>query len=156
MAARRVTPRWLTADEQQVWRSYLDVYRLIDERLSRQLTEDCDLSMAEYEILVQLSEHPCRAMRMSELAERVVNSRSRLTHTVRRMEEGGLVTRRPCPDDGRGVLCELTDAGMARIVAAAPGHVEAVRRVLFDVVDADDLQHLGAALTKVREALRTG
>jgi DNA-binding MarR family transcriptional regulator len=156
MAARGVKPRWLTADEQQVWRSYLDVYRLIDERLSRRLTEDCGLSMPEYEILVQLSEHPDRAMRMSELAERVVNSRSRLTHTVRRMEEGGLVTRRPCPDDGRGVLCELTDAGMARIVEAAPGHVEAVRRVLFDVVDADDLRHLGAVFTTIREALRAG
>jgi len=154
MAANRVSPRWLSAEEQLVWRRYLDVYRLVEDRLARQLTEDSGLSMAEYEILVQLSEHPARALRMSELAERVVNSRSRLTHTVRRMEEDGLVSRRPCPDDGRGVMCELTEAGMARIVAAAPDHVETVRRVFFDAIDADDQAHLGAALCRIREALR--
>jgi DNA-binding MarR family transcriptional regulator len=156
MAANGVSTRWLSAEEQQVWRRYLDVYRLIDDRLSRQLAEESGLSMAEYEILVQLSEHPDRALRMSELAERVVNSRSRLTHTVRRMEEGGLVSRRPCPNDGRGVLCELTEAGMARIVAAAPGHVDAVRRVVFDVIDADEQRCLGAALAKIRGELREG
>jgi DNA-binding MarR family transcriptional regulator len=148
-------PRWLTAEEQQAWRAYLDVSRLINERLNRQLTEDSGLSLAEYEILVQLSELPERRLRMSELAERAVNSRSRLTHTVGRMEAGGLVRRQPCPDDGRGVECLLTDAGYAAIVAAAPEHVETVRSALFDPLCDDDVKRLGEALGKIREGLRS-
>lgn len=155
MASDRVSEaRWLTADEQRVWRAYLDVSRLLNERLNRQLATENDLSLAEYEILVQLSEHPDRAMRMSELAARVVNSRSRLTHTVARMEERGLVCRAPCPQDGRGVMCTLTDAGYRAIVEAAPGHVEAVRAALFDPLDDEAIAALGSVLERVREGLR--
>jgi DNA-binding MarR family transcriptional regulator len=160
MAARGVSTapaagtRWLSAAEQQVWRTYLDVYRLIDERLDHQLGEDAGLSLAEYEVLVQLTDQPERALRMSDLAQRAVNSRSRLTHTVRRMEEAGLVRRRPCPSDGRGVICELTPAGLARIEAAAPGHVELVRRLFLDPISATDIAGLGAALAKIHASLR--
>jgi DNA-binding MarR family transcriptional regulator len=157
MAADRVSePRWLASHEQQVWRAYLDVSRLLNERLNRQLAEDSSMSLAEYEILVQLSEHPDRAMRMSELAVKAVNSRSRLTHTVARMEDRGLVKRTPCADDGRGVLCTLTDEGFQTIVDAAPGHVEEVRGALFDPLDAADVAALGKALERVRDQLRPG
>jgi len=155
MAADRVSePRWLAPYEQQVWRAYLDVTRLLNERLNRQLTEDSSMSLAEYEILVQLSEHPERAMRMSELAVKAVNSRSRLTHTVARMEDRGLVKRTPCADDGRGVLCTLTDEGFQTIVDAAPGHVEEVRSALFDPLEVADVAALGTALDLVRDQLR--
>jgi DNA-binding MarR family transcriptional regulator len=147
-------PRWLDPDEQAVWRAFLDVSRLLFEQLNRQLSDEAGMSLAEYEILVQLSEAPDRRLRMSELADRVVSSRSRITHTVGRMEERGLVTREACADDGRGVLCVLTDAGFARLEAAAPGHVETVRTIMFDPLDPPDVERLGAALTKVREKLR--
>lgn len=161
MAADHVEPdaqadetRWLCSGEQKVWRAYLDVSRLLNERLNRELAEDSAMTLAEYEILVQLSEHPQRQMRMSELAERAVNSRSRLTHTVGRMEERGLVRREPCADDGRGVMCVLTDAGMATIEQAAPGHVECVRSAVFDPLSASDVAALGVALEKIRDVLR--
>ena len=146
--------RWLDPDEQGVWRAFLDVSRLLFEQLNRQLSDEAGMSLAEYEILVQLSEAPDRRLRMSELADRVVSSRSRITHTVGRMEERGLVLREACADDGRGVLCVLTDAGFAVLEGAAPGHVEMVRTVMFDPLDATDVEDLGAALTKVREKLR--
>ncbi len=155
MARTAVTPRWLSVDEQRVWRSYLDVSRLLTERLNRQLTEDSDLSLAEYEVLVQLSELPEWRLRMSDLAERAVNSRSRLTHTVGRMEQRGLVRREPCPQDGRGVWCLLTDAGFAAIDQAAPRHVEAVRAAVFDPLSAHQIQALGAALAAINDALRS-
>jgi len=154
VAAERVSePRWLTPDEQRVWRNYLDVSRLLNERLGRQLAEDSQLTLAEYEILVQLSEHPQRRLRMSELAERAVNSRSRLTHTVRRLEERGIVRREPCPEDGRGVWCLLTDVGYATVVAAAPGHVETVRSAVFDPLSPDGVVAFGEALNAIREQL---
>ncbi len=154
MAAERVSePRWLSAHEQRVWRAYLDMSRLLEERLGRQLTEDNGLSSPEYEILVQLSEASERRLRMSELAQRAVNSRSRLTHTVGRMEQRGLVRREPCPDDGRGVLCQLTEEGLAAIVDAAPGHVEEVRTSFFDPLTDAEVEALGEALTKIRTQL---
>jgi DNA-binding MarR family transcriptional regulator len=152
--AAPAAPRWLEPDEQAVWRAFLDVSRLLFEQMNRQLSDEAGMSLAEYEILVQLSEAPGRRLRMSELADRVVSSRSRITHTVGRMEERGLVHREACADDGRGVLCVLTDAGFARLEATAPGHVETVRTLMFDPLDPADAEHLGAALAKVREKLR--
>ncbi|MBK6872137.1 MAG: MarR family transcriptional regulator [Kineosporiaceae bacterium] len=156
MAGRAVTaePRWLNASEQRVWRAYLDVTRMVNERLGRQLAEDSQLSLAEYEILVQLSESPDRRLRMSELAERAVNSRSRLTHTVSRMEARGMVRREPCPEDRRGVWCLLTDDGFAVIEKAAPGHVEAVRAAVFDLLDGAETEAFGVALITLHEQLR--
>jgi DNA-binding MarR family transcriptional regulator len=149
-------PCWLSAQEQRVWRAYLDVSRLLNERLGRQLVRDSRISLAEYEILVQLSEHPQRRMRMSELADRAVNSRSRLTHTVTRMQERSLVRREPCAEDGRGVMCILTDQGFAAIEAAAPGHVQAVRDAVFEPLTADEVAAFGEALERIRAELRTG
>ena len=146
--------RWLDDDEQHVWRSYLDVSRLLNERLQHQLVKDSGLSLPEYEIFVQLSEAPDRMLRMSELAERAVNSRSRLTHTVSRLESRGLVRREPCPDDGRGVLCILTDEGYKAIDESAAGHVEAVRSALFDPLSRGEVKALGEAMDKILAVLR--
>jgi DNA-binding MarR family transcriptional regulator len=146
--------RWLDDQEQQVWRAYLDVMRLLMERLQKQTSDESGMSLGEYEVLVQLSEAPDRQLRMSQLADRIVHSRSRLTHTVGRMEQRGLVRRQPCEEDGRGVLCTLTDTGFDELVKAAPGHVEAVRSALFDPLTADDVAALGVAMEKVRSNLR--
>lgn len=146
--------RWLTEEEQTVWRAYLDVMRLMADRMQRQLTEESAMTSGEYEVLVQLSEAPERQMRMSDLADRIVNSRSRLTHTIGRMETRGLVKRRPCEEDGRGVQCILTDEGYEALVKAAPGHVEAVRSGLFDPLDPEDVRALGRLMDKVRSSLR--
>jgi DNA-binding MarR family transcriptional regulator len=146
--------RWLDADEQRVWRAFLEANQRLWERLGRELDDDSELSLAEYEILVRLSETPERALRMSELADQLVHSRSRLTHTARRMEERGLVRREAHPADGRGVLCVMTDAGYAALVAAAPVHVEGVRTHLFDQLTPEQVAALGAAMDKVREHLR--
>ncbi|GAA3233985.1 MarR family transcriptional regulator [Pseudonocardia petroleophila] len=124
--------RWLSADEQRTWRSFLTASRLLWDRVERQLQQEAGLPHAYYEILVRLSEAPDRTLRMSQLATTSLSSRSRLSHAVSRMEEAGWVQRRPCPSDKRGQLASLTEAGMERLRAAAPGHVEEVRQLLFD------------------------
>jgi DNA-binding MarR family transcriptional regulator len=125
-------PRWLDSDEQRTWRAWLYSWMLLDDRLDRELTREAGVSHAYYEILVQLSETEGRALRMSELAERCLSSRSRLSHAVSRLEERGWVRRQVCAEDGRGQLAVLTDAGFAALEEAAPIHVESVRRNLFD------------------------
>ena len=124
--------RWLDEDEQRTWRSFLTASRLLWDQVERQLQGESGMPHAYYEILVRLSETPGRALRMSQLASTSLSSRSRLSHAVARMEEAGWIRRRPCPDDRRGQIAELTDEGLRRIEATAPGHVEEVRRVLFD------------------------
>jgi DNA-binding MarR family transcriptional regulator len=124
--------RWLDEREQRTWRSFLTATRLLFDQVERQLQQGSQLPHAYFEILVHLSETPGRALRMSDLASTALSSRSRLSHAVARMEEAGWVRRRPCPSDRRGQLAELTDAGMAKLEAAAPGHVEEVRSLLFD------------------------
>jgi DNA-binding MarR family transcriptional regulator len=125
-------PRWLDAEEQKAWRAWLFSSLLLHDRLDRELTHETGISHAYYEILVALSETPDRMMRMSELADRCLSSRSRLSHAVSRLEERGWVRRQVCPSDGRGLLAVLTDEGFAALEAAAPIHVESVRTHLFD------------------------
>ena len=149
------TTRWLEESEQGVWRSYLESTQLLFDRLAHELDDFSDLPLPEYEILVRLSETPGRELRMSEIAEMLVHSRSRLTHTVTRMEARGLVTRRPCPSDRRGVLCAMTDAGYAALVAAAPVHVTGVRTHLFDQLDDEEVEVLGRAMAKLGTHLRS-
>lgn len=151
-----MTTRWLTSDQQRAWRSYLLGTTLLMERLDRDLRESHDLSIPEYEILVRLSESPNRQLRMAELADSVKNSRSRITHTIARMERTGLVERRQCPSDGRGVLAILTDGGMRKLEAAAPLHVESVRQAIIDVISDEALQTIGSSFEAVAETLETG
>ena len=125
-------PRWLDQEEQRTWRAYLYSAQLLLDRLDRELTHATGISHAYYEILVALSETPSRMMRMSELADRCLSSRSRLSHAVSRLEERGWVRRQTCAEDGRGQLAVLTDDGFEALEAAAPIHVESVRDHLFD------------------------
>lgn len=141
-------PRWLTADQQRIWRDWLRVMAWTSEQLNADLRPH-NLDLNEYEVLVVLSEAPDHSMRMSQVAEGSNQSRSRLTHTIGRMEREGLVRRETASDDRRGVIATLTDAGFAKLKKAAPDHVESVRRVLIDPIAAEDLTAIGRALTEV-------
>lgn len=135
--------RWLSAPEQSAWRAWLDASRLLNAELNRDLLEGNGLSIADYEILVQLSESPERRMRMSELAERTLASRSRLSHQIDRMEKAGFVTREACKQDARGFWAVLTESGYEKIVSAAPDHVESVRRHLVSLFSEQEFLTLG-------------
>ncbi|HEX7443484.1 MAG TPA: MarR family transcriptional regulator [Acidimicrobiales bacterium] len=135
-------PRWLDDDEQKAWRAYLQAMHLLTTQLERELQRDSSLSHPDYQILVNLSEAEGRRLRMSELASRTQSSRSRLTHAVARLEAAGWVTRESCPTDRRGLFAVLTDAGFAKLVAAAPAHVEGVRTHLFDQITPDQVVQL--------------
>src|SRR3954467_4978613 len=134
--------RWLDDEEQKAWRAWLYSSMLLQDQLDRELTHETGISHAYYEILVQLSEAPCRALRMSQLAERSLSSRSRLSHAVSRLEERGWVRRQVCEDDGRGQLAVLTDEGFAALEAAAPIHVESVRVHLFDQLTPQQVENM--------------
>lgn len=144
-----VQPRWLDEQEQVAWRTYLAASQAIEEAIQGQLQRDADIPHVYYEILVRLSEAPERMLRMSELAERSLSSRSRLSHAVSRLEERGWVRRQACVDDGRGMLAILTEQGLAAIEEAAPGHVNAVREQIFDRLTTEQvkqLQQIGEAI----------
>ena len=136
---------WLTESQQRVWRSYLLAATHVRDYLEAAL-QDYHLSLAEYELLVRMSESPDRTVRMGELAASVGHSRSRLTHTIKRMESAGYVERMSCASDGRGVQARMTDAGFALLQTAAPAHVDSVRRVFVDAIDPDDYAALGRAM----------
>jgi DNA-binding MarR family transcriptional regulator len=136
-------PRWLTDAEQCSWRSFIDGIRALTDVLDRQLQADSNLPHSYFEILIPLSEVEGRAMRMSELADSTRSSRSRLSHAVARLEERGWVERLDCPTDKRGQIARLTDEGFAVVEAAAPGHVEAVRKYLIDRLTTEQIEVLG-------------
>ncbi len=148
--------RWLSADEQLSWRAFRTATAMLSDVLAHELEKDSGLSVHEYEVLVRLSEAPGRTMRMSEIATGLAHSRSRLTHTVRRMEEQGLVERQQCPSDARGVDCTMTELGWRRLVDAAPGHVRSVRAHLVDVLTPAQFAALGEAMEAVRVHLTGG
>ena len=146
-------PRWLDDEEQRTWRAFLAAIRLLTSELDRELQRDADMPHTYYEILVALSEAPGRTLRMNELAELSQSSRSRLSHAISRLEEVGWVERRACPTDKRGALATLTDAGFAVLEAAAPGHVEAVRENLFDLLTPEQVRQLGEISAAVRDGI---
>ncbi|MFG3704769.1 MarR family winged helix-turn-helix transcriptional regulator [Micromonospora sp. NPDC047670] len=144
-----VMTRWLDPDEQRTWRAFLTASRALMETLDRELQHDAGMPHAYYEILVRLSEAPERRLRMSDLADASGSSRSRLSHAVARLEAAGWVRREECPTDRRGQIAVLTDEGFATLAAAAPGHVEGVRRHLFDALSpaqVDQLRRISEAL----------
>lgn len=150
-------PRWLSEHEQAVWRSYLEATHLLTEVLGRELaaaTSAPSLSHADYEVFVRLSEAPGHRLRMSELADRTLASRSRLSHAVGRLEAAGMVRRESCATDGRGAFAVLTAAGLASLEAAAPTHVTGVREHLFDQLDAAQVDALGTICAALRDHLR--
>jgi DNA-binding MarR family transcriptional regulator len=147
-----VADRWLTADEQRAWRAYLRAGSLLTARLNRLLQADCGLSLPEYEVLVQLSEAPRGKLRPFQLGLALDWEQSRLSHMLSRMGRRGFVVRQDCPGDRRGAEVALTAAGRAAIESAAPGHVAAVRRLVFDQMDSEQ----AVAFGQVFEAILAG
>jgi DNA-binding MarR family transcriptional regulator len=154
MARQNATsPRWLNAAEMKAWRRYIVASRRLLEALDLDLAQH-ELSMADYEILAQLSDAPERRMRMSELADVAMLSRSRLSHRMKVMEKAGWVKREACPIDKRGYFAVMTAKGWKAIVAAAPDHVESVRSRFVDHLSKGDQAALAEIFERVSESLR--
>ncbi|GAA1262409.1 MarR family transcriptional regulator [Sphaerisporangium rubeum] len=141
-------PNWLTAGEQHAWRMHLAAHKLLEHRLDRDL-QAFGLSLNDYEILVNLSESPLHRMRMSDLADATIQSRSRLSHQIARMEAASLVTRESCPDDRRGTFAVLTEHGWDTIQRVAPMHVANVRYHFIDRLTPELVKALDVAYTPV-------
>ena len=141
--------KWLDEDEMRAWHSFLAAGALIDRLVDAQLKEAVGLSHPQYEILVRLAEAPDGELRMTELAGTLLTSKSGLTYQVTQLEKAGLVERRSCPSDVRGVLAVLTEAGRRLLERAAPGHVTLVRELLIDVLTPGQLANLADALGEV-------
>jgi DNA-binding MarR family transcriptional regulator len=148
--------RWLDEDQQRSWRALVVGTTLLMDRLDDDLRRDFNISLTEYEILVRLSERPGRALRMAQLADALAHSRSRVTHTIDRMERAGYVVRGTTPEDGRGIVATMTDKGYELLREAAPRHVEGVRSYLVDQVDEADFAALGRAMDAVTDHLISG
>ncbi|TNC26452.1 MarR family winged helix-turn-helix transcriptional regulator [Amycolatopsis alkalitolerans] len=145
--------RWLSDEEQRVWRDFMAAVDMVRGHVESQLQRDSGMPHTYYEVLAALSEEPGHTLRMSELAERCRSSRSRLSHAVARLEDNGWVRRDHCATDKRGAFARLTAEGFAAIQAAAPGHVEAVRQALFDVLTPEQVRALGEVMRTVRNQL---
>ncbi|MCA1217978.1 MarR family winged helix-turn-helix transcriptional regulator [Streptomyces sp. 8L] len=144
---------WLTEAEQCAWRTHLDVNRLLTYQMEKDL-QPFGLTMNDYEILVNLSEAEDRRLRMTDLAAATLQSKSRLSHQVTRMESAGLVKREHCESDRRGLFAVLTDQGMNTMREVAPHHVASVRRHFIDMLTPEQLAQLRASLTPVADQLR--
>ncbi|MGV9253267.1 MarR family winged helix-turn-helix transcriptional regulator [Streptomyces sp. NPDC003697] len=146
--------RWLTADEQRIWRSYLHATTLLEDHLDRQLQRDAGMPHTYYALLVQLAEAPDRRLRMTELAMNAKITRSRLSHAVARLERNGWVRREDCPSDKRGQFAVLTEEGQEVLRRTAPGHVAAVRQALFERLSPEQQKSLGEIMQIVAEGLQ--
>ena len=140
---------WLDDDEERVWRRWLRLNAELTAALHRQLQAEAGLSMSDYEVLVDLTDDPAGRIRVSELAGLLQWERSRVSHHVTRMERRGLVEREECADDGRGAYVAITPAGRTAIERAAPGHAQAVRRLVFDALRGDDVRSLETAIDRL-------
>ena len=147
------TPRWLDDREQAAWRSYLDMNAKLSARLNKDMQDGAGISLSDFSVLVQLSEHEGHQMRVLELARAIGWEKSRLSHQLTRMQQRGLVDRSNCTEDRRGAFIVLTDQGRQTVEAAAPQHVEAVRRYLFDELSAVQVDALGVIAQTVVERL---
>jgi DNA-binding MarR family transcriptional regulator len=147
------TPNWLNPREMKAWRSYIIASRRLLDALDVDLDQH-DLSMADYEVLALLSDAPSRKMRMSELAELAMVSKSRLSHRMKVMEKAGWVKREDCPDDKRGYFAVMTDKGFKATAKAAPDHVESVRNRLLDHLTVKDQEDITRIFDRVTYELR--
>ncbi|WP_328931778.1 MULTISPECIES: MarR family transcriptional regulator [unclassified Streptomyces] len=145
--------RWLTPDQSEVWAKYRRLRRELQRAQDQQLQRDSGLSAADYALLAPLSESAGGVLRARELGAEVDWERSRLSHQISRMEKRGLVTREPCADDARGSMVRLTDKGREAIEAAAPTHVDTVRRLFFDPLTSDEVRLFGDFLDRILGAV---
>jgi DNA-binding MarR family transcriptional regulator len=144
---------WLSAEEQRLWRAHLEVSRLLMYQLEREL-QVYGLAINDYTILVELSEAPMRRMRMTDLATATLQSKSRLSHQITRMETAGLVIREGCAGDRRGLYAVLTEQGWEMMSRLAQAHVRSVRSHFIDRLDADQIASMYEALAPIAEHLR--
>ncbi len=147
-SATRNVP-WLSADEQRAWRGWITAGLQLSHELERSLKAEHGITLADYEILVRLSEAPDWQMRMSDLAAVTLSSRSRLSHQVARMEAHHWLSRHGCPTDRRGTFAQMTPAGWSLLNAAAPSHVASVRRYLVDALTPEEFLTLGSTCEKI-------
>jgi DNA-binding MarR family transcriptional regulator len=148
--------RWLDDQEQAVWRALLRVHLRVPARLDEDLQREHGIALADYDVLVQLSEAPGTSLRMAELAGLIQLSPSGLTRRIDRLARRGLVSREACTSDGRGSFAVLTPAGLATIEEAAPTHVAGVRAYVFDTLDRPGLARLADALARIDATLDEG
>ena len=147
-------PRWLDAGEQEQWNALACVLALLPAALEAQMQRDAGISLFDYMVMAALLAGPERTLRMSEVAFYTGSTLSRLSNVAGRLEKRGWITRYPDPADGRGTLATLTDAGRAKVEAAAPAHVEEVRRLVFDPLSRPQQRHLAVAASRIRDAVR--
>jgi DNA-binding MarR family transcriptional regulator len=145
--------QWLTDDEQQAWRGLVQLNSRLPARLNRELQRTSGLSLADYDVLVLLTDAPAGRLRVFEIAERLQWEQSRLSHHLARMQRRALVAREECTTDRRGAFVVLTDAGRAAIEKAAPAHVDTVRRLVFDGLSEEQVAVLEAIVTRVLSRL---
>jgi DNA-binding MarR family transcriptional regulator len=150
------SPRWLSTGELESWLPIGGLLLKLPAALDAQMQRDSGLSHFEYLVLASLSEAPERTRRMSALAALANGSLSRLSHVVKRLEGRGWIERKACPSDGRYTNAVLTEAGWEKVVASAPGHVEAVRTLILDVLSADELRQLGDMAKRILDGLEPG
>ena len=150
MFDQAVSTPWLNESEQAAWRGWLDMYRLLLPAFDRQLQSESRASFTDFEVLVHLSEAPDRRLRMSELADHTLSTRSAITRTVDRLVDREWVRRRRSPEDQRGYFAELTDLGSDVLTEIAPGHVATVRSILIDLLTENELAALKCIGEKVR------
>ncbi|MGQ0632422.1 MAG: MarR family winged helix-turn-helix transcriptional regulator [Sporichthyaceae bacterium] len=148
-------PRWLDEREQQAWRGSLAMWARLQAELAREMAAGSELSMADFAVLVTLTEACGGRVRAFSLARELTWEKSRLSHQLTRMEKRGLVCRAECPEDARGQVVAVTEAGRAAIEAAAPAHVEAVRRLFMDHLRPDQIEALTEISATVLSALDT-
>lgn len=149
-------PRWLSAGELESWLPIGGLLLKLPAALDAQMQRDSGLSHFEYLVLASLSEAPERTRRMSALAALANGSLSRLSHVVKRLEGRGWIERKACPSDGRYTNAVLTDAGWEKVVVSAPGHVEAVRTLILDVLSAGELRQFGDMARRILDGLEPG
>jgi DNA-binding MarR family transcriptional regulator len=148
--------RWLTEPEQRTWRAFLRMQSQLAGRLNRELQRESGLSLADYDVLVQLTDAADGRLRPFELQRRLQWEQSRLSHHLSRMQRRGLVSREDCADDARGAYVVLTGPGRRAIEAAAPGHVDTVRQLVFDQLTGEQVAGLETLATRVLERLDEG
>ena len=145
--------RWLTEEEQRAWRGLLRMTSQLNARANRQLLQEYGISLADYEVLVALSEAPEGRLRVFEVADALAWEQSRVSHQLARMQRRGLITREGCATDARGAFAVLTAAGRAAIERAAPAHVEQVRQLVFDELSHEQVSALTEITTRVLDRL---
>ena len=145
--------RWLTEEEQRAWRGLLRMTSQLNARMNRQLLQDYGISLADYEVLVVLSEDSQGRLRVFEIADALAWEQSRVSHQLARMQRRGLIAREDCASDARGAFAVLTEAGRAAIEQAAPAHVETVRQLVFDGLTQDQLTTLTEVTSRVLDRL---